>query len=517
MGYRMIDIDQLYEIYRRHHGGQKGTQIGRLGYDRKTIGKYIRAFSEYGLTPDIPLRSRDEFVSIFRDAVESRKPRNAKAASQFEPFRKEIEELVSDRKEPVKPKTAYRILREKYEINASYASFKRFYRKSFPLKHKSIIRIELEPGRELQVDYGKAGMIFDLKTGRRRVVHAFVATLSCSRYIFIEYVFTQNQQSFCESFVRAFEYFGGIVEFISIDNLKSGVIKPDLYEPQLNRTLQELAEHYGTFIDPCRSKTPTDKGKVERMVPVAREEFRFLKALHPESGLDDLNRIILHWCHEEYGMKPHGTTGRCPTFVFQDSEQKHLKALPTNRFEIPLWKEVKVHPDQFIQFEKKRYSLPARYKGETLQARKKGHILDIFRDFELIRSYAITGKNVTYTESDFPEVVREMMNDGYASYLIGQSEKLGMDAKELIESVLGVKAYLNTRRAQGMLRVLDEFHTVNNFNQICRAARHRNINIPKKLRDFFEQETMQMDLEIPRSATGNAMVRDANYFFKEDD
>jgi hypothetical protein len=229
-----------------------------------------------------------------------------------------------------------------------------------------------------------------------------------------------------------------------------------------------------------------------------------------------LNEKVQGWCRDEYGMKIHGTTGEKPSIVFDEIERKHLKELPANRFEIPLWKEVKVHPDQFIQFEKRRYSLPSQYRGNVLWARKKGHILDIFKDSQLIRSYAITGKNVTYTESDFPEVVREMMNGGYASFILKQAEKLGKDAKELIESVLGPRAYLNTRRAQGMLKVLDEFRGNSEFNRICQTARLRNINIPMKLRSLFEQEAKQLTIEIPRSITGDAMVRDALYYFKED-
>jgi transposase len=516
MGYRMIDLDQLYEIYRRHHSGQKNSQITLLGYDRKTIRKYLGILEGHDLTSDNPLCSKEEFVILCKDTVESRRPRNSTAASQFEPFLKEIKALISDGREPVKPKTAYRIICEKYGLDASYESFKRFFRKNFSVEQKPMIRIELEPGRELQVDYGKAGTLPDPDTGKMRVVQAFVATLSCSRYLFIEYVFTQDQQSFCESFVRAFEYFGGVPEFVSIDNLKSGVIKPHLYEPQLNRAFQELAEHYQTFIDPCRVATPTDKGKVERMVPLAREEFRYLKALHPQAGLEELNKKVLGWCRDEYGMKVHGTTYEKPTMVFDERERKHLKELPANRFEIPVWKEVKVHPDQFIQFEKKRYSLPSQYRGETLWVRKKGQILGIFRDSQLIRNYTITGKNVTYTESDFPEVVREMMNGGYASFILKQAEKLGKEAKELIESVLGPRAYLNTRRAQGVLKVLDEYREATDFQRICQTARIRKIHIPEHLRRLFEQEAKQLNLEIPRSATGDAMVRDANYYFTED-
>ena len=125
-----------------------------------------------------------------------------------------------------------------------------------------MIRIELPPGLETQIDYGKVGLLEDPSTGKRRVIWAFCGLLSHSRLPFIQFVYTQNQSSFAESFIDMFEYYGGLTEIQSIDNLKSGVIKPDLYDPKLNRTLIEVAEYYDTFIDPCRVGKPTDKAKI---------------------------------------------------------------------------------------------------------------------------------------------------------------------------------------------------------------------------------------------------------------
>ena len=105
-------------------------------------------------------------------------------------------------------------------------------------------------------------MLFDRLCGRNRVVWAFCASLSHSRHPFFQYVYTQKQESFAESFIDTFEYFGGTTESVSIDNLKAGVINPDLWDPKLNRTLAEVADYYGVFIDPCRVGKSTDKGKV---------------------------------------------------------------------------------------------------------------------------------------------------------------------------------------------------------------------------------------------------------------
>ena len=520
MGYRKMNLDNLYEIYRRHHSGQKNTQISdACEVDRKTISKYLEKMDAFGLNRDAPLRTRDEFVGLCGGLIAERKPREANAENEMSLYREEINDLVKDEKEPVKAKTAYQIINDKYGLKASYSTFKRFFRKEFSAgQKKTPIRIEQPPGREGQMDYGKVGLLYDPEQKKNRTVNAFVGTLSCSRLPYIEYVFSQDQQSFCESFTYMFDFYGGVPDFVSIDNLKTGVIKPHLYDPEINRTFQELAEHYGTFINPCRVGTPTDKGKVERLVPIARELFRRLKAVHPEASLAELNKKALDWCRNEYGQKVHGTTGYKPAVVFDEIEKGKLRPLPETHFEITLWKQAKVHPDQFIQFEKKRYSLPPQYRGKQLWARKKGKMLGIFKDSALIREYPITGKNITYMESDFPEVLREMMNDSYAGNLLKQSAEYGDDAKELIKQVLGPRAFLHTRRARGMIEVLHENRNIPEFNNTCRRAKNHKIYTPKALESFFEQDKRHLEInyEVPRSAVGDAMLREPDFFFKED-
>ncbi|TFH35369.1 MAG: transposase, partial [Dehalococcoidia bacterium] len=97
----------------------------------------------------------------------------------------------------------------------------------------------MPPGLETQLDYGKMGLHFNELLGKNRTVWAFCGVLSHSRLPFIQFVYTQDQTSFVGSLVDMFEYYGGATELISIDNLKSGVIKPDLWDPQINRALEE--------------------------------------------------------------------------------------------------------------------------------------------------------------------------------------------------------------------------------------------------------------------------------------
>jgi len=514
MGYRRMEPDTFYSIYRRWHAGQSLSAISRdEGKCRKTLRTYFQQLAARGASKERSLLSREEFMPIAARIIPS-SSRKRPADEVLGEHEAEIFALISSA-EPVKPKTAHRIITQKYGLKVSYSSFKRFYRERRPARQEpaQTIRIELPPGREIQVDYGYVGMFRDPRSGKNRKVHAFTGVLAHSRLPFVQFVYSQTQQSFVDSFVDMFEYYGGVPQFVTIDNLKSGVLKPDLYEPRLNPAFLEMAEYYNTFVNPARVRTPTDKGKVERFIPVARELFRELKNVHSDVGLTELNRRAQVHCREEYGGRPHGTTNIAPAVAFEQ-ERETLTRLPAERFEVPVWKEAKVHPDQFIQFEKKTYSLPPEYRGKTLMVRKSGGIVHIYHNHVLIRQYAIPKGYREYEPADFPAHAAAMMDGSAPKVVIRQARVLGQAAREYIESVLQPHAYLNLRRAQGLLGIMEAYRHVTGFADVCAQAQHLKIVRPNRLKRLFEQEVAQfrMELTVPRSATGEAMTRDVHYY-----
>ena len=154
----------------------------------------------------------------------------------------------------------------------SETSLRRYINGNIKEAVRGAIHIATIPGREAQVDFGYVGLMWDSKTERKRKAHVFVMTLSHSRYRFVRFVFSQNVATWIDCHIRAFEFFGGVPEVIIIDNLKSGIIKPDLYDPLINRAYGELERHYGFIVDPARVRTPEHKGKVERSIPIVRQQ-----------------------------------------------------------------------------------------------------------------------------------------------------------------------------------------------------------------------------------------------------
>jgi hypothetical protein len=251
------------------------------------------------------------------------------------------------------------------------------------------------------------------------------------------------------------------------------------------------------------------------MVPVARELFRMLKELHPAAGLAELNERALQWCHEVYGRKEHGTTGVAPMEAFE-VERQQLRSLPPERYQVAVWKQLRVHSgDQFLTFLKRRFSLPPEWRGRSVWARYATPLVQLFEEERLIREYVVRpGVNRYWQPEDFPLEVREMMNGGYPAWLMQKAQEYGEDAVALIHAVLQPHAYLNARRARGMLDMMRAHYGRPYFQEVCLRARRRSVTLPATLRRMMEaaEKLPLWQSELPLSVMGTQMVRDIQYY-----
>jgi len=200
MRYKEITAMDIYEIIRRWHDRQKIAHIAKaLGYDRKTVRRYIKLAQQQGVSQQQPLPDKQQLMQLLNQLIIPAK-RPQQAQQLLKPFLSEITKLVNKQSNGIKPKMAFEVICEKYDLwgKVSYSSFKNFVR-----HHQITIspaqatcRLEVEPGSEAQIDYGRVGMLFDPVVAKNKTVHAFIATLSFSRHKFVEFTFRQNQQSF---------------------------------------------------------------------------------------------------------------------------------------------------------------------------------------------------------------------------------------------------------------------------------------------------------------------------------
>jgi hypothetical protein len=223
-----------------------------------------------------------------------------------------------------------------------------------------------QPGVELQVDFGKMGLIDDPESGRRRVVQALIFTAVFSRYCFVWLSFTQTTAAVIAGCEAAWAFFGGVFAVLIPDNMSSVIDKAHPTEPRFNQAFVEYAQARGFLIDPARVRTPTDKPRVERTVPFVRNSFF---AGEHFVDLADGQRRAVAWCEGRAGKRIHGTTQCRPAEVFALEEASRLLPAPATPYDLPVYASAKVHRDHHIEVAKAIYSIPGDLIGATVEVR----------------------------------------------------------------------------------------------------------------------------------------------------
>ena len=306
------------------------------------------------------------------------------------------------------------------------------------------------PGEEAQVDYGYLGAWFDPRAGRRRRVWAFSMVLRYSRHLFIRPVIRMDQRAWVESHVQAFAFFGGGPARVVSDNLKAGVVKPDLYDPKLNRAYAELARHYGVLIDPARAHKPRDKPSVEAHQRYIRSSFF---AGRDWASLEAMAAGAVAWCTEVAACRrPRALEGRTVGEVFTAEEQAALLPLPQVPFELATWSRPKVAPDAHAKVGRTLYSLPYRLIGQQLDARATPRLVEFFADGQLVKTHAFQARGRRTDWADLPEH-KAWFFMRTPAWCASQAALVGPACAALVGELLAVNALFRLRQAQGVLRL----------------------------------------------------------------
>src|SRR5690349_11258296 len=278
MARRTFDVIDDTEIWMHWQPGRsKNEMAASLGVDRKTLRKYIAPAEAAGLAPGGPARSEREWAELVRGWFPQLADTRLRQVT-WPAIGKHHDYITAQLKAGVRMSTIHQRLRDEQGLAVSPASFRRYVAANVPEETRRSQVVVWNPrpaeaGEQAQIDYGQLGRWLDPLTGKLRTVWAFVMVLACSRHMFVRPVLKMDQRAWTECHVAAFEFFGGVPARLVPDNLKTGVDKPDLYDPKINRSYAELAAHYGCLIDPARAIKPRDKARVERPVPYVRDSF----------------------------------------------------------------------------------------------------------------------------------------------------------------------------------------------------------------------------------------------------
>jgi len=312
-------------------GGASHREIARrTGVDRKTIRRYARAAS----TPNSPTLATGS-AEAEGQSPPPRPPGPVAAAaavpagrrpSACEPHRAWIEAQVQLGRNAV---SIYQDLVEQHAFGHRYNSVKRFVARLRARAPERFDVLEALPGEEAQVDFGR-GAPTRTPRGTYRRPWLFVMTLKYSGKSYRTTVWKADQATWARLHEEAFHAFGGCPQYAVLDNLKAGVLRPDLYEPELNPVYAALLAHYGVVADPCRVRDPNRKGTVENAIQhtqgTALTGRRF-------EALEAQNAWLAHWEERWAATRIHGRTKRQVLEMFRE-EAPHLRPLPAARFRL---------------------------------------------------------------------------------------------------------------------------------------------------------------------------------------
>ena len=261
-----------------------------------------------------------------------------------------------------------------------------------------------EPGAEVQVDFGRMGLVPDPRTERRRVAHGLVFTPVLSRHLFCWLTLEQTTAAVIEGFEEAWAYYGGVFKVAIPDNLTPVVIEADPLAPRFNVAFLEYAQARGFVIDPARVRRPTDKGRVERSVPYCRDAGF---AGEDFTSFEAARAWMIRWSRDTAGLRIHGTTGRRPREHFEQEEKAHLLPPPASRYDLPVYASAKVARDRHIEVAKALYSVPGEHIGAHVDVRADRELVRILLRGELLKVHARQPAGGRSTDpADLPAGVR---------------------------------------------------------------------------------------------------------------
>ena len=453
---RRILVRDIVEILEHWQAGRSICAISRsLGVCRVTIRKYVYVVEARGYHQGDP--TPPQGWKAFIAEVIPRPPDPSTRSEVFAkllPYQDEIRAALAT----TKASTIWQRLRDEKRVKVSQPGFYRYLSCFLADVWKrpciTVRRDDPPPGEEAQIDFGYLGIWQDPKRGKRYRLWAFAMILSFSRHMFVRVVTRLDQREWLMCHILAFEFFGGVPQRIIPDNLKTGIIKPDLYDPKFNQGYEELAHHYGVIIDPARSGKPKDKPRVERIIPYVRDSFWSGRDF---TSQEEINRQAIQWCLRIAGVREHGTTHQQPLTLFRLAEEKELKPLPVSPFEIVTWYQAKVALDCHIQVTNTLYSVPYQYVGKRVDVKLGSKVVEIYLDYNLIKTHPRGSRGQRVTDwNDYPPEKAAFFQRTPA-WSRQQASLVGPSTRETVDTLLGEHALHYLRQCQGILRLKEKY------------------------------------------------------------
>jgi len=507
-----LPMRQFRQILRlKHEAGLSNRAIARAcGVGVGTVSNYVRRAQEAGLSWPLPAELDD--VALERMLFPPPPPRGTPRPQP---------DLAWIHQELRRPEVTLQLLWHEYledhPEGYRYTQFCERYRQ-WRKKLRVSMRQVHRAGEKTFIDYsGVQPHIVERRTGEIVPVELFVGVLGASSYTYAETSESQQLECWLASHQRMLEYFGGSSDIWVPDNLKSGVTRACRYEPTINRTYEEMANHYGAVVIPARSGRPKDKAKVEVAVLLAQRWI--LAVLRHETffSIEEQNARIRELL-EVLNAKPIQKLDVSRRELFERIDKPALKPLPASRYEVAHWKCCRVNIDYHVEIERNYYSVPYQLVGELVEARYTHTCVEVLRGGKRVASHArLWGKGKHSTRPEHMPASHRAHAEWTPSRLIGWASKTGPATGRVVATILETFPHPEQgyRSCLGIIR-LERRYGVERLEAACRRAEHLNACRYQTVKNVLAKGMDRLPLPTQEPATSSVPahdnIRGADYY-----
>ena len=403
----------------------------------------------------------------------------------------------------------------------SYTQFCEKYRR-WARVTKATMRIAHKPGDAMQVDWaGDPLYITDPVTGEEAPAYIFVAVLPCSWYTYAEACSDMKTENWLLCHVHAYSYFGGVPRLLIPDNCKTATTLNNRYETVLNRSYQELADHYGTAIVPARVRKPDDKAAAEGSVRVVSTwitaALRDQKFFSPAEA----NRAIAEKL-EELNRRPFKKRAGSRLTAFEEEEQAFLQPLPVKAYEPSSWLHPKVSADYLVTDGKNKYSVPFDLIGETVDVRLTRDVVEVFYKQTRVAAHVRLEKaqrEPVVKPEHMPEHHRKFLHYNAEEFTIW-AEKTGPSTAKTVHLFLtqGKEAEQGYKACASLTRLAERYGPATLEDACARVLRISSIPAIRNISTLCKSssaDTKPAEGEAAKPAeSGHGITRGAAYYSK---
>lgn len=462
---RKIEMFQYRQTLVRLRLGDSDREIARSRtMGRKKVAQIREiALARGWLAPDAALPD-DATVAV---ALMRKEPLPASCISTLEPWR---EQIANWHAAGIQGTTIHATLARNHGYTGSVSAVYRFVHQLIIDDVNDVtLRLEFKPAEAVQVDFGAGPPITDVHTGEIFKTWFFVMTMAWSRHQYAEFVRDQSVATWLGCHRRAFEWFGGTVSRVTIDNAKCAITRACMYEPEVQRSYGECAEGYSFKIDACPPRDPQKKGIVESGVKYIKGSFLPLREFR---DLADANRQLHEWVMGVAGNRIHGTTREMPLKRFADVEKSLLKPLPAVPPQLATWVKVKVHGDSHIQFDYNYYSVPFRLVRQGLWLKASDTMVTLYHGIEAVATHVRfkhRGERKTLPDHMPPQAQAWLFKD--TQWCMAEAERIGPACAAMVHAMFHDKVLIRMRAVQGVLGLKKKYGAAR-LEAACSRANH---------------------------------------------